>query len=210
LQLKNGETCFIQKNSTNKLIISYSDARAKKDNANRERGIDKLKKSIKAKKLTKAQINNKGFNKFVKMTREVVVSIDDSKIKQDKLWDGLKGYITNTHLTNKEVIENYNHLWRIEKAFRVSKTDIKIRPVYHQLQRRIEAHICLSFVAYKVYKELERQLKELQSEISPEKAIDIAKTIYSIKAIKPKSKELFEKTLLLNDEQNLLARLFNF
>jgi len=61
-----------------------------------------------------------------------------------------------------------------------------------------------------VYKELERQLKELQSEISPEKAIDIAKTIYSIKAIKPKSKELFEKTLLLNDEQNLLAKLFNF
>ena len=143
------------------------------------------------------------------MTREVVVSIDDSKIKQDKLWDGLKGYITDTHLINKEVIENYKHLWRIEKAFRVSKTDIKIRPVYHQLQRRIEAHICLSFVAYKVIK-LERQLKELQSEISPEKAIDIAKTIYSIKAIKPKSKELFEKTLLLNDEQNLLARLFNF
>ncbi len=83
------------------------------------------------------------------MTREVVVSIDDSKIKQDKLWDGVKGYITNTHLTNKEVIENYNHLWRIEKAFRASKTDTKIRPVYHQLQRTIEAHICLSFVAYK-------------------------------------------------------------
>jgi len=101
LQLKNGETCFIQKNSTNKLIISYSDARAKKDNANRERGIDKLKKSIKAKKLTKAQINNKGYNKFLKMTREVGVSIDDSKIKQDKLWDGLKGYITNTHLPIK-------------------------------------------------------------------------------------------------------------
>lgn len=210
LQLKNGETHFIQKNSTDKLIISYSDARAKKDNANRERGIDKLKKSVKANKLTKAQINNKGYNKFLKITGEVAVSIDDSKIKQDELWDGLKGYITNTPLTSKEVIENYNHLWRIEKAFRVSKTDIKIRPVYHQLQRRIEAHICLSFVAYKVYKELERQLKELKAEISPEKAIDIAKTIYSIIAIKPKSKELFERTLLLNDEQKLLARLFNF
>ena len=61
-----------------------------------------------------------------------------------------------------------------------------------------------------MYKELGRQLKELQSEISPEKAIDIAKTIYSIKAIKPKSKELFEKTLLLNDEQNLMAGLINF
>ncbi len=54
--------------------------------------------------------------------------------------------------------KNYGHLWRIEKAFRVAKTDIKIRPIYHQLPHRIEAHICIAFVAYKIYKELERQL----------------------------------------------------
>jgi transposase len=210
LELKNGETAFIQKDSNNKLIISYSQARADKDNANRERGINKLKKLIKSKKLTKAQINNKGYNKFLKMTGEMAVKIDEDKINQDKQWDGLKGYITNTTLSNDEVIENYNHLWQIEKAFRVAKTDIKIRPVYHQLPKRIEAHICISFVAYKVFKELERQLKQLQADLSPEKAIDIAKTIYSIKGTKPKSKITFEKTLLLTEEQKLLAKLFNF
>lgn len=210
LELKTGESTLLNKNEKNKIVVSYSAARARKDNANRERGIMKLEKQIKAKKLTKAQINNKGYNRFLKMTGEIKVVIDKTKINQDKKWDGLKGYITNTTLTKEEVIENYNHLWQIEKAFRVAKTDIKIRPVYHHLQRRIEAHICIAFVAYKIYKELERQLKELKSELSPEKAIEIAKTIYSIKARKPKSNEPFERILILNDEQHFLAKLFNF
>ncbi len=124
------------------------------------------------------------------------------------MWDGLKGYITNTALLKEEIIDNYNHLWKIEKAFRIAKTDLKIRPVYHQLQRRIEAHICIAFVAYKIYKELERQLKQLNSKLSPEKAIEVAKTIYSIKAIKPISNEEIHQTLILNEEQKYLTDLF--
>jgi transposase len=208
LQLENGASATLQKDNNIKLIISYSLAREKKDNANREKGIAKLEKQIKAGKLTKAQINNKGYNKFLKMNGEIKIAVDKTKIAADKKWDGLKGFITNTTLSKEAVIENYGHLWQIEKAFRVAKTDLKIRPVFHYVQRRIEAHICLAFVAYKIYKELERLLKEKQSTLSPEKAIEIAKTIYSIQAIKPNSKEVFEKTLLLNDEQRNLIHLF--
>jgi len=208
LQLENGASATIQKDNNTKLIISYSLARAKKDNANRERGIAKLEKQIKTGSLTKAQINNKGYNKFLKMDGEIKIVVDKTKISTDKKWDGLKGFITNTSLSKEAVIENYVQLWQIENAFRVSKTDLKILPIYHYVQRRIEAHICLAFVAYKVYKELERQIIEKQSKISPEKAIEIAKTIYSIKAIKPNSKETFEKTLLLNDEQRNLINMF--
>jgi transposase len=210
LKLKNGESEVIQKNAHTKLIVNYSQARAKKDSFNRERGIRKLEKQIKTNRLTKAQINNKGYNKFLKMDGEIVVALDRTKIEDDKKWDGLKGYITNTGLEKEKVIENYSHLWRIEKAFRVAKTDLKIRPVYHYAKRRIEAHICLAFVAYKIYKELERQLNEHHSTLSPEKAIEIAKTIYSIKATKPKSKDIFERTLIINPEQRTLAKLFNF
>ena len=210
LSLKNGESAVIDKGGHTKLIISYSDSRALKDSDNRRRGINKLQRLLKAKRLTKAHINNKGYNKFLKMTGEISISIDKSRIQQDGKWDGLKGYITNTKLTKEAVIENYAHLWNIEKAFRIAKTDIQIRPIYHHLQRRIEAHVCLAFVAYKVYKELERQLREKQSSLSADKAIAIAKTIYSIKAQKPKSKDIFEQTLLLNDEQKLLAKLFDF
>lgn len=210
LALKNGESAVIDKGVYTKLIISYSDSRAVKDSDNRRRGINKLEKLLKAKRLTKAHINNKGYNKFLKMTGEIRISIDKRRIQQDSKWDGLKGYITNTTLTKEAVIENYAHLWNIEKAFRIAKTDIQIRPIYHHLQRRIEAHVCLAFVAYKVYKELERQLQEKKSSLSADKAIAIAKTIYSIKAQKPKSKEVFEQTLLLNDEQRQLAKLFDF
>lgn len=208
LQLQNGASVMLQKDNTSALIISYSLARAKKDNANRERGIQKLEKQIHSGNLTKAQINNKGYNKFLKMDGEIKIAVDKTKIAADKKWDGLKGFITNTNLSKEAVIENYGHLWHIEKAFRVAKTDLKVRPIYHYAKRRIEAHICLAFVAYKLYKELERQLKEKQSTLSPEKAIEIAKTIYSIKALKPTSKQPFEKTLLLNEEQRHLVALF--
>lgn len=130
-------------------------------------------------------------------------------MQKDAAWDGLKGYITNSNLSKEEIIENYQHLWQIEKAFRIAKTDLKIRPVYHRIQPRIEAHICISFVAYKVYKELERQLYELNATLSPEKAIEIAKTIYQIET-ETADKQLVSHILLLTDEQKELAKLFDF
>jgi transposase len=84
------------------------------------------------------------------------VSIDYEKYEVDSFWDGLKGYVTNTHLPRKEIIEQYSQLWQVEKAFRISKTDLRIRPIYHRLRNRIEAHICVCFAAYAIYKELER------------------------------------------------------
>jgi len=109
---------------------------------------------------------------------ETDVAIEREKFEADNKWDGLKGCLTNSTLSKGEIISNYRHLLHIEKAFRTSKTDLKIRPVFHRLQRRIEAHICISFVAYKIYMELQRQLKEKKSELNPEKAIEIAKTIF--------------------------------
>ncbi len=206
--MKNGDSAIVQKEDGTQLVISYSDARAKKDKANREKGLLKLEKQIKAGRLTKTHINNKGYNKYLKLEGEVNVSIDKTKAKIDEQWDGLKGYVTNTKLTKEEIIENYGHLWKIEKAFRISKTDLKIRPIFHRLQRRIEAHICIAFVAYKIYKELERQLHIKESHLSPEKAIEIAKTIYTIQIITPNTKEVINKTLILNDEQKYLTHIF--
>lgn len=210
LRLTNNQAAVISKPDEMRLIISYSDKRARKDHYNRQRGLQKLEKRIKSGKLTKANINNRGYNKYLKLQGDISVSIDKDKFEADGAWDGLKGYLTNSKLSKDQVIENYAHLWRIEQAFRISKTDLKIRPVYHRLQPRIQAHICIAFVAYKVYKELERQLKQKKSTLSPEKAIDIAKTIYAIKVVTPLNKEEIEQTLILNQEQKELAELFEF
>ena len=203
LNLKNGESQIIEKENGLKIIISYSEKRARKDKNNRERGLKRLQKQLKSGKLTKSHINNRGYNKYLKMEGDIDIKIDMEKFNQDAEWDGLKGYITNTDLTKDQIIENYGHLWKIEKAFRISKHDLKIRPIYHQLQRRIEAHITINFVAYKIYKELERLLKEKKADISPEKAIDIAKTIYQITATD--NGMTIKYNLILTDEQKYLA-----
>ncbi|MCW0485080.1 transposase, partial [Prolixibacteraceae bacterium A06] len=105
-----------------------------KDEHNRIRGLQRLEKRVKTGKLTKSNINNKGYNKYLRMQGDVTIEIDYEKFNQDKVWDGLKGYATNTKLRDKQVIENYKNLWHIEKAFRMSKTDLRIRPIYHRLR----------------------------------------------------------------------------
>lgn len=208
LTLNNGESTIIKKDEHTKIIISYSANRAKKDEYNRKKGLQKLEKTITSGKLNKKNINNRGYNKYLKLEGDIAVSIDYQKYKADGCWDGLKGYLTNTTLAKDEVIENYQQLWMIEKAFRISKTDLKIRPIYHRLKHRIEAHICIAFCAYKIYKELERQLKEKQSALSPEKVIDILKTINAITIKSPYSENKATRLLLKKEEQIELLKLF--
>jgi len=208
LHLSNGESSELYKDETTRIIISYSDKRAKKDLENRKKGILKLEESIKKGKLTKSSINNRGYNKFLRLEGEVRISIDYDKLELSSQWDGLKGYITNTKLTRDEIIEQYGNLWKIEKAFRIAKSDLRIRPIYHRLKHRIEAHISIAFCACKIYKELERQLKENKSNWSPEQAIEIANTIYKLTIIKPYSKEIESRLILKNPEQEMLLKLF--
>ncbi len=181
LQLANNQVAKINKGSDTTLFISYSEKRAKKDLANRERGLKRLEKSLHAGRLTKSNINNKGYNKYLQMDGELKITIDYDKFRTDAKWDGLKGYLTNTDLSGDEVIDSYNSLWKIEKAFRISKTDLKIRPIYHRLRERIEAHICISFVAYVLYKELERALYLADTPLSITKAIKQINKMYGVK-----------------------------
>ena len=208
LDINNGESKVIQKEEY-KLIITYSSDRARKDQYNREKGLKRLNKQLKSGKLTKSHINNRGYNKFLKMEGEVSVVIDQEKAEQEARWDGLKGYLTNSSLQKEEILENYRHLWQIEKAFKVAKSELRVRPIYHYKKERIEAHICLNFTAYKVYKELERQLKLMGTDLSPERVIEIIQSIYEISALTPNN-ELIRKTIILTDEQNHVRELFGF
>lgn len=209
LSLSDGQSAAIHKDPHQRLIVSYSSKRAKKDAANRKKGLEKLERNIERGRLTKQHINNRGYNKYLKMDGVIKVAIDYDKYKADSKWDGLKGYLTNTSISKDQIIENYGHLWKIERAFRISKTDLRIRPIYHRTRDRIEAHLCIAFCAYKIYKELERQLEERAAGISPEKAIDILKTIYQLTITTPYSKQKQSKLHLPNEEQRSLLKLFD-
>ncbi|WP_255518133.1 IS1634 family transposase [Fulvivirga sp. M361] len=209
LPMKDGESTTIPHPSGHRLIVSYAASRARRDRKNREKGLNKLEKKLSKGRLTKQHINNRGYNKYLKMDGKIDISIDYEKFKADKKWDGLKGYLTNAKLPTPQIIDQYNELWQIEKAFRISKTDLRIRPIYHRLPQRIEAHLIIAFCAYKVYKELERQLKERHSDLTPEKAIELMKTIYSLKIQLPKSNRNRNIIFCDDQKQQQLLQLFN-
>lgn len=203
----NGHSISIKKDNIQRVVVAYSDKRAAKDRHNRERGLARLEKSLKRGKLTKSNINNRGYNKYLKLEGDVKVEIDYEKYNSDQNWDGLKGYITNTSLKAKQIIDNYNNLWMIEKAFRISKTDLKIRPIYHRLKHRIEGHICISFTAYSIYKELERVLKAEKSYISVKRAAELTHNMYQLNFTLPESKHQKSQLLQMDKEQTDLYQI---
>ena len=206
---EDGECICIEKENGDRLIVSYSQSRAKKDEHNRTRGINRLEKQIQSGKLTKANINNRGYNRYLKLEGKVTIEIDYDKFTQDKLWDGLKGYVTNTKLTPAQTIENYNNLWHIEKAFRMSKTDLRIRPIYHRIKGRIEAHICIAFTAYCIYKELERILCKEKSTLSVKRAAEFTHNMYEITYSLPDSLQTKSQLLKMDEGQSELFRIIN-
>lgn len=209
LKLQDKESAAIKLNEQEKLIVGYKSNRAHKDAKNRKRGLEKLEKAIASGKLSKKHINNRGYNKYLKIDGKVSITINYEKFDDDSKWDGLKGYVTNTNLDKEQVIEQYGQLWHIERTFRISKSDLQVRPIYHRLQKRIEAHICIAFAACKIYKELERRLKEMKTTYSPQQTIDIVKTIYKVSIQTPYSTTKHLRLLLKTDEQRDICTLFN-
>jgi len=191
-----------------RLIVGYSDNRAKKDKYNREKGVKRLKKAYKSGTITKEHINKRGYNKFLEISDDVQVVINQDKIGDDEKWDGLKGYLTNTNLPASEVYKQYNELWVIERAYRVTKGTLEMRPIFHFTEKRIEAHVCICFVAYKVYKELERIIKLKGINLSVDKVLDIAKTITTLKIKLPLSAETLTKTMLITSKHKSISMLY--
>ncbi len=151
-----------------RLIIDYSLARAKLDAKNRQRTLAKLKQKL---ALGRTVIRK---SKYLAVSgRTAATGIHQGRIDFDRQFDGLKGYWTNqgNPAAAEAVIHQYHQLWRVEKAFRMSKHDLRERPVYHYLPRRIKAHLLLCFVSLLVMKETETVLAAVPC--SPERAIEL-------------------------------------
>ena len=147
-----------------RLVLSYSTQRAKKDRYNRNKAVQRLENKIKSSKtITKKDLKLSYYAKYIDLddnNSKITFNINNQKIIEDEKLDGIKGFVTNDFtLTANEIIEHYNNQYEVERAFRISKTDLKIRPIYHRLETRIKAHILISFVSYAIYKEFDRKLK---------------------------------------------------
>ena len=119
-----------------------------------------------------------------------------------------EAYLTNTDIPIQDVYTAYHNLWHVERAFRIAKSKIEIRPMFHFTRKRIEAHICICFVALKVYKELERMLKVSEVKMSVDKELALAKNITTIQIKLPLNKEVYTQTMLMARHQKI-AKLFD-
>lgn len=211
LSLSHEDNMYHEKKLPNgdRLIVTYSSKRAAKDAYNRSKGIERLKKAYSSGKITKDKINKRGYSKFLKIENDVLVSIDNDKIKEDEKWDGLKGYVTNTELDPNEVVAQYRGLWVVERAFRISKGALETRPIFHFTEKRIEAHVCLCFIAYKVYKEIERILHTLDMNMSVDTVLKIAKTITTIRLRLPLNGQKISRTMILTPEHHSIKPLLD-
>lgn len=150
-----------------RLIVSYSTKRAAKDAADRQRLIERLMKKCKDGRVKiKDIIPNYGTKKYVTIGNDEAM-INESKIEEDAKWDGLHGVITNAAADSSiEILNRYRGLWEIEEAFRMSKHDLKMRPIYHWSPDRIRAHIAICFIAFTLAKQSIYRMKHQKMPMS--------------------------------------------
>jgi transposase len=142
---------FTKKIENSILICDFSKKRAAKDKSDREKQIRRAEKllSTPSQILKKSKcIKNNSKNKTLELNTEL--------ISKTELLEGLKGYITNVADTPAEsLIARYKDLWKIEKAFRIAKHDLEIRPIYLWSQIGIKSHLVIVFISLCIAKFLE-------------------------------------------------------
>jgi len=198
----------LDNNHHKRLLVSYSEERAAIDAKNREKGVKKLRAKYATGTVTKSKITQRGYNRFLKVTSgdKITVVVDENLVAADARWDGLKGYISNAALPAQEIVAAYHQLYNVEQSFRITKSKLEIRPIFHFNHNRIKAHISICFVALKVYRELDRLLKKNKMNMSVDTVLGIAKTVPTI-CVKLDESTL-TKTLFLTKRQQLIRILF--
>ena len=134
------------------LICSYSSIRYRKDKYEMEKQIEKAEFII----------DNPSKNKKVKFTKSngQKVELNQNLIKKTRKLLGIKGYYTNLEeniIDDKTIIKRYHELYKIEQAFRISKSDLQTRPIFHYKEEPIKLHLLICFMALVVSKYIELQ-----------------------------------------------------
>ena len=181
------------------LICSYSSVRYRKDLYEMNKQIEKAKQVIeqpsKSKKL-----------KFTQSKGEQII-LNDALIEKTKKILGIKGYYTNldeSTADNETIMKHYHELYRVEQAFRISKSDLQTRPIFHYKEQPIKLHILICFMALVISKHI-----ELKTEISIRKFVDESKKVVDGEILN----KITNKMVTVNAEPNqkikdIISKLF--
>lgn len=170
-----------------RLIAQYSTKRAAKDKS------DRLKQVAKAKSVIANPSRATNRFRFVKTDGQTISLNDDLVTKAEKL-EGIKGYLTNTNLPEQTIIDRYHDLWRIENSFRLTKSDLEARPIFHRLDETIKAHLVIVFAGLAIAKYLEINLG-----MSIERILHVASQILTHTIVNTKTGETIETETTIGD-----------
>lgn len=143
-----------------RLIVSYSTKRANKDLHTIDKALKKAQAIIDGKqslmRRSKFVMSSKVAGKDKNM-KAVTLSLNQAAIDQDKALAGLKGYITNlAGVPAEEIIAQYKELIHVEQSFRMSKHDLRARPIFHFKEDSIKAHLLIVVMALAIGRLLEK------------------------------------------------------
>lgn len=158
------------KYNSKRLIVSYSQKRAKKDAHDRETAIASIQKKLEKTANPKDYLSSYGYKKYINVDTKAKLTLDQDKIDADSAYDGLLGVITNdSDRQAARILSHYHNLYQVEDAFRLTKHDLAVRPVFHWKPERVSAHIAICFCAYSLIKYLEYRVRFQYIKLSPEK-----------------------------------------
>ncbi|MCD8573786.1 MAG: IS1634 family transposase [Gammaproteobacteria bacterium] len=128
------------------LVAYHSSKRARKDAHDREKDIEKIKKYIHS--TAKSKLTSRLKKPYVKVDKSCKIEIDVEKLELQIKYDGFFALQTNVdHIDPKELLSTYRGLWQVEQTFRIAKSHLEIRPVFHYNPRRVKAHFALCYMA---------------------------------------------------------------
>lgn len=166
------------------LVVTYSPNRARKDKEDRERLLKKLEKKVSNSDETsiKNVISNGGYKKYTKVVSGSSLILNEDAIMKDAEWDGFHGIaISNSSkLTAEQALSRYNDLWHVEEAFRVAKSTLKTRPIFHWAPHRIKAHVLICFINLFLERFLELLLRKNNVNLTPDRIRHALSEVHTI------------------------------
>ena len=188
-------------NILEKLIVTYSSKRAHKDRADRQRLLDKANFLLQNKALIKGS-SKRGGKKYLKETSNPNWILDNNLIAKDEKFDGYYGVQTNltNNLKVEEILSSYHNLWRIEENFRIMKSLLEVRPIFHWTEDRIKGHFMVCFLSFVLEKTLELKLKHANIE-----DVSVDNVREAINSMRFAEVELNNKKMLIKSSNTELA-----
>ena len=148
-----------------KIHLTWSAKRARKDKADRERVLERLRKRLDKPYQLKASIK-RGCNQYLQMAVDTKDwTLDEEKIQQAERFDGYYAIVTNNlNLSTDQVCQAYRGIWKIEESFRILKTDLRACPVFVWNDNHIKGHFMMCFISLCLLRYIQ-YLLETQCEI---------------------------------------------